>query len=81
MVQTLAVYRLGNSKKLKQLFTNGTSRWQQAYTNFAVSIQEDDGEMLTPLLLSSSIFATDDTAETVVLVIENTVEEKGELLG
>ena len=80
VVQTLAAYRLGRSKKWKQLFTDGTSRQQTAYTNLAISIEEDDEEMLTPLLLSSSIYATDETAETVVLAIENTVKEKGELL-
>ena len=37
--------------------------------------------MLTHLLLSSNIFATDETATTVVRTIENTVKEKGELLG
>ena len=36
--------------------------------------------MLTPLLLTSSIYATDETAETVALAIENTANEKGELL-
>ena len=81
VVQTLAAYRLGRSKKWKQLFTDGTSRRQTAYTNLAISIEEDDEEMLTPLLLSSSIYATDETAETVVLAIENTAREKGELLG
>ena len=83
VVQTLAVYCLGNSNKWKQLFIDGTSRRQTAYTNLAISIEEadDDEQMLTPLLLSSSIYATDETAETVVLAIENTVKEKGKLLG
>ena len=39
-------------------------------------MQEDDEEMLTPLLLSSSIFAEDETAETIVLALENTIEKK-----
>ena len=82
VVQTLAAYRLGNSKKWRQLFTDGTSRRQVAYTNLAISCEEqtEEGMMLTPLLLTSSIYATDETAETVALAIENTVKEKGELL-
>ena len=70
-------------QKWKKLFTDGTSRQQTAYTNLAISIEEDkdEGKMLTPLLLTSSIYATDETDETVALAIENSIKEKGKLLG
>ena len=38
VVQTLAAYCLGRSKKWQQLFTDGTSRHQQVFTNLAISI-------------------------------------------
>ena len=37
--------------------------------------------MFTYLLLSSSIYAPNETAEKVVLAIESTLEEKGQFLG
>ena len=57
------------------------SKRQSTFASLVISIQEDKGGMFTPLLLYSSIFPKDETGETVVLALESTLKEKGELLG
>ena len=51
-----------------------------SFTNLAISIQEEDEDMLTSLLLSSSIYAPNETSEAVVPAIINKLQEKGQLL-
>jgi hypothetical protein len=42
IVQTLAVYRIAKANKWEQLFTDGTSRWQVAFRELVISIEEDE---------------------------------------
>lgn len=75
VVEAIAAYRLGRSKKWQQLFTDATTRRQTLFTNLAISIQEeDDDELLTPLLLSSSIYSPGEKTEVVVAVIVDTLK-------
>ena len=42
IVQVLATYRIGKANKWVQLFTDGTSRRQNAFQDLIISIEEDD---------------------------------------
>jgi hypothetical protein len=42
IVQVLATYRIGKANKWVQLFTDGTSRHQNAFQDLIISIEEDD---------------------------------------
>ena len=80
IVQTLAAYWLGKCPKWEQLFTDGTSRRQSSFADLAISIKEDEDDIYTPLLLSSSIYPEDESSETVMRALVDTIQEKGEML-
>ena len=47
---------------------------------WAISVKEDEDDIYTPLLLSSSIYPEDESSKTVVRVLVDIIQEKGEML-
>ena len=61
VVLTLAAYCLGQSSKLRQIFTDQTSWHQNFFQDAAISMKYD--EMFQLFLLLSSILPADETYE------------------
>ena len=63
VIETLTAIELGNNPDWKQVFTNGTSRRQKPFTALLIGIAKDGGR-IDPIIISSCIMASDETAET-----------------
>ena len=73
--EMLAAFRLGNAKKWKQCFTDGTSRRQIAFQNLVIGIE--NGEKFESIIASSCIFLENERAEGQVAAIKDKVCRSG----
>lgn len=78
VTKTLAAYQLAKAESFKQLFSDGTSRWQTAIQNVVVSILTEAG--YNAITLSSGIIAKDETSESITISIVHTFKEGRDLL-
>jgi len=69
--ETLSSLRLGNADTWHQLFTDGTTRRQIAFQNLVIALMVDG--KLDPVIVSSCMILEDETSETQVKTIMDTV--------
>ena len=69
--ETLSALRLGKADTWHQLFTDGTTRRQIAFQNLVIALMVDG--KLDPVIVSSCMILEDETSETQVKSIMNTV--------
>ena len=69
--ETLSALRLGQADTWHQLFTDGTTRRQIAFQNLVIALMVDG--KLDPVIVSSCMILEDETSETQVRSIMNTV--------
>ena len=69
--ETLSALRLGKADTWHQLFTDGTTRRQIAFQNLVIALMVDG--KLDPVIVSSCMILEDETSETQVKTIMDTV--------
>ena len=78
--ETLPCFELARYQFYGQMHTDATQRRQISRDNILISPRDDDGKLLCPKLLSTTILSENGKAETVCNSIVATFEAKAHLL-